>query len=64
MAAAVQLRGPKRHFVSGNLPEFRRNRLGFLMNCARRHGDFVPLRLGATRAVFVNNPDADRRGAG
>jgi cytochrome P450 len=58
MAAAVQQRGPKRHFLAGNLPEFRRDRLGFLMDCARRHGDFVPLRFGASRAVFINNPDA------
>lgn len=58
MAAAVQLRGPKRHFLAGNLPEFRRDHLGFLMDCARQHGDFVPLRLGATRALFINDPEA------
>ena len=58
MAAAVQPGGPKRHFLAGNLPEFRRDRLGFLMECARRHGDFVPLRLGVTRAVFINDPGA------
>jgi cytochrome P450 len=58
MAAAVQLRGPKRHFLAGNLPEFRRDRLGFLTECARRYGDFVPLRFGATRALFINDPHA------
>jgi cytochrome P450 len=58
MAAAGQLRGPKRHFLAGNLPEFRRDRLGFLMDCARRHGDFVPLRFGGTRALFINEPHA------
>lgn len=58
MAAALQLRGPKRHFLAGNLPEFRRDRLGFLTACARDHGDFVPLRFGATRALFINDPNA------
>lgn len=58
MAAALQLRGPKRHLLAGNLPEFRRDRLGFLMACAREHGDVVPLRFGVFRAVLVNDPAA------
>lgn len=58
MAAALQLRGPKRHLLAGNLPEFRRDRLGFLMACAREHGDAVPLRFGAFRALFINDPAA------
>ena len=56
MAAALQVHGPKRHLLAGNLPEFRRDRLGFLMTCAREHGDVVPLRFGVFRAVFVNDP--------
>src|SRR2546428_5321901 len=58
MAAAGQLRRPKHHLLAGNLPEVRRDRLGFLMECARRHGDFVPLRFGASRALFINDPYA------
>jgi len=58
MAAAVELRGPKRHLLAGNLPEFRRDRLGFLTTCAREHGDVVPLRFGVFRALFINHPDA------
>jgi cytochrome P450 len=58
MAAAVALRGPKRHLLAGNLPEFSRDRLGFLTACAREHGDVVPLRFGVFRALFINDPSA------
>jgi cytochrome P450 len=58
MAAAVELHGPKRHLLGGNLPEFRRDRLGFLTACAREHGDVVPLRFGVFRALFINHPNA------
>src|SRR5438105_15698961 len=58
MVGAVVLSGPKRHLLAGNLPEFRRDRLGFLTTCAREHGDVVPLRFGVFRALFINHPDA------
>jgi cytochrome P450 len=50
--------GPKGHFLSGNLPEFRRDLLGFLERCAGDHGDFVSFRLGPRRFVLVNDPAA------
>ncbi len=49
--------GPKRHPVSGNLPEFRADPIAFLTACAREHGDFVPLRLGPQRAILLNDPE-------
>lgn len=49
--------GPKRHFLTGNLPEFRRDRLAFYSSCARKHGDFVPLRLGPRKVFLVSHPD-------
>ncbi len=49
--------GPKGHWLSGNLPEFRRDRLGFLTHCARTYGDVVKLRFGPRRMMLVNHPD-------
>jgi cytochrome P450 len=50
--------GPRGQILLGNLPELMRDRTGFLLSCARDHGDFVPLRFGPRRAVFINHPDA------
>jgi cytochrome P450 len=50
--------GPRGHFLSGNLPEFRRDRLAFLTRCARDYGDFVALRFGPRRLLLVSDPDA------
>ena len=58
MAAVAIAHAPKRHLLAGNLPEFRRDRLGFLTACAREHGDLVPLRFGVFRALFINDPHA------
>src|SRR5262249_34922584 len=46
------------HFLTGNLPEFRRDLLGFLERCAGDYGDFVSFRLGPGRFVLVNDPAA------
>jgi cytochrome P450 len=48
--------GPKGHFLSGHLPEMRRDLLGFYLRCAREHGDCVSLRFGLKRIFFVNHP--------
>jgi len=58
LATALAPPGPKGHFVSGNLPEFRENRLGFLTRCAREYGDFVSIRLGPRRVILVSDPEA------
>src|SRR5262245_42729600 len=49
--------GPKGHWLSGNLPEFRRDRLGFMTLCARAYGDLVSLRLGPRRVWLASHPD-------
>ncbi len=56
----VQLRvppGPKGHWLAGNLPEFRRDRLDFLVHCAREFGDMVKIRLAHRRVYLANHPD-------
>jgi cytochrome P450 len=50
--------GPKGHFLAGNLPDFRRERLGLFLRCARDYGDVVPVRLGLIRGVVLSHPDA------
>jgi cytochrome P450 len=49
--------GPKGHWLSGHLPAFRRDRLGFLTEVARHHGDCVALRLGPRRIWLLSHPD-------
>lgn len=49
--------GPRGHLLSGNLPEFRRDRLAFMRACAREFGDVVRLRFGPRRVYLVNHPD-------
>src|SRR5438067_13756671 len=58
MADAPLPPGPRGHFFSGNLPEFRRARLDFLTRCAREYGDVVALRFGPRRVYLVVHPDA------
>ncbi len=49
--------GPPRRPLVGNLPEFARDVLGFLSECASRYGDVVPLKLGAWPVLLVNRAD-------
>jgi cytochrome P450 len=49
--------GPTGTFLGGNLPEFRRDRLAFYVNCARAYGDVVAVRFGYRRVYIVNHPD-------
>ena len=49
--------GPKGHWLRGHLSEFRNDRLGFLTECARAHGDVVAIRLGPARIWVLNHPD-------
>ncbi|MGH9579667.1 MAG: cytochrome P450, partial [Terriglobales bacterium] len=57
MSPNSQPPGPKRHLILGNLPELRRDPLGFFTRCAREHGDFVSLRVFVVRGYFINHPD-------
>jgi cytochrome P450 len=57
VSPAARPPGPPGHLLVGNLPEFGRDVLGFLVECARRYGDVVSLRLGAWPTLAVNRPD-------
>src|SRR5215218_4079242 len=48
---------PEAALAGGNLAAFRRDRLGFLTECARTYGDVVGLRFGPRRMMVVNHPD-------
>jgi cytochrome P450 len=49
--------GPKGHWFTGNLPEFRKDRLAYLSQIAREYGDAVTIRLGPRKMMVVNHPD-------
>lgn len=60
MVTTSQLRvpgGPRGHWLAGNLPDFRKARLEFFVNCAREHGDLVWIRLAHRRVYLANHPD-------
>src|SRR5208283_1399220 len=48
---------PEVHWLLGNLPEFRRDLLGFVTRCASDYGDFVPLRLGPRQVILLSDPE-------
>lgn len=49
--------GPKGHPLLGHVAEFRNDPMGLFTRCAREYGDFVPLRFGPQRLIFLNHPD-------
>src|ERR1043165_8030419 len=49
--------GPKGPWISGNLPEFRKDRLSFLVRWAREYGDMVKLRFATRYLYLVAHPD-------
>lgn len=49
--------GPKGHWLSGNLPEFRLHRLEFFTDCARTYGDVTALRFAHRRVILFSHPD-------
>jgi cytochrome P450 len=56
MRAAHHGDGPKGTWLLGNLRQFGRDPLGFLEQCARDYGDFVPLRFGNRTVCLLNDP--------
>ena len=56
MATSIASSSPRGSLFLGNLPDLMRDRTGFLVRCAREHGDVVPLRLGPKRVVLLSNP--------
>ncbi|APW58877.1 cytochrome P450 [Paludisphaera borealis] len=49
--------GPKPHWLSGNLREFARDRLGALTRWQREYGDVVSARFGSRAILVVYHPD-------
>ncbi len=49
--------GPKGHLLIGNLFDYTRDRLGFLVRCARESGDVVRLRFIKVQTYLLNHPD-------
>lgn len=56
-AAVLSPPGPKGHWLTGNLRDFRRDMLGFYTRLAREYGDVARFRLGPKRLVLVSHPD-------
>lgn len=48
--------GPKGGWLVGNLPEFRRDMLGFFTRLSREYGDVVSFRLGPIKLVALSHP--------
>jgi len=49
--------GPPGHFLLGHVTDFKNDPIGLFTRCARDYGDFVPLRFGPKRMIFVSNPE-------
>jgi cytochrome P450 len=49
--------GPKGSLVKGNLSDFQRDALGFMVKSARDHGDVVMARFVNVRVCFLSHPD-------
>lgn len=47
---------PKGQLLKGHLPSLLADPLGFVSECAREHGDLVPLRFGPKPAVLISHP--------
>ena len=57
MAAVSPPHAPRGHWLVGHSADLVRDQLGYFTRLSREYGDFVPLRLTAYRAVFLNHPD-------
>src|SRR5260370_1744589 len=57
MSSAPFPPGPGGHWLTGTLPQFRHDRLGFFTHCARTYGDVVGLRFGSRRVFLVCHPE-------
>jgi cytochrome P450 len=49
--------GPRGHFLTGSLPEFRRDMLGFFRDVAHAYGDIVQLKFLGIPVYLVSHPD-------
>jgi len=49
--------GPRGHWLTGNVRQFRNQKLDFYTRCAREHGDVSSFRLGPKRLTLLAHPD-------
>ena len=49
--------GPTGYPLVGVFPKARRDPLGFLIECARRHGDVTSMRFGRRQVYLLSHPD-------
>ena len=57
MSAMLNPPGPTGHLIRGNLPEYVRNPLSYLMKITREYGDVARLRFFHIPVYILNNPD-------
>ncbi|HET8935628.1 MAG TPA: cytochrome P450, partial [Polyangiales bacterium] len=50
-------RGPKSLPLLGHLPQMALNPIKFFTQLTPRYGDVVPIRMGLSKALFVNRPE-------
>lgn len=53
--------GPRGHWLTGVIPEFRRDALAYSLRLAREYGDVVRLRFGPANTWLLNHPDLIKR---
>ncbi len=49
--------GPEGHPIIGNVLDYSRDPLSFLINCTRQYGDIIRIPFGPIVSYFVNHPD-------
>jgi cytochrome P450 len=57
MSSRLYPPGPPGHFLTGNLPELRRDSLAMYTRCAREFGDCASIRFGPRRIFVLSHPD-------
>jgi cytochrome P450 len=56
MVAKLPPRPPAKSWITGHLPDFSQDRLGFMSRCAHDYGDMTRFRLGHLRVYLANHP--------
>jgi cytochrome P450 len=57
MSTALHPHGPRGHLIRGNLPEYIRDPLDYLMSLRRQYGDVARLRFFHIPVYVLNNPE-------
>lgn len=57
----VEAPGPAGRFFLGNIPEFNKDPLEFMVRVMREHGDIASVKLGPAEVMFVAHPEGMKR---